>query len=237
MNKKFKITTAILCSGLIITPVSGIIQNNQNFVKAEYKKNNILSNQEKEYVVAKAKEFNLSDSQVENIIRKLEKGQLLDAFNPEKKPVKSTKVSNTEYIYYYDDGSVIKQTIIKDNKTKEKKHPNTTFRSVNGGNVYWGSNFKYTSNALIKNDTLYGNFTFRADYANLGHLGGQIDNVYDARYWGIGTYSDISLWIQESKGDPARAVMTVNWSAPAGVASSLLKLELFVNGTDAWTGQ
>ena len=92
MNKKFKITTAILCSGLIITPVSGIIQNNQNFVKAEYKKNNILSNQEKEYVMAKAKEFNLSDSQVENVIRKLEKGQLLDAFNPEKKPVKSTKV-------------------------------------------------------------------------------------------------------------------------------------------------
>lgn len=29
---------------------------------------------------------------------------------------------------------------------------------------------------------------------------GQITNVYDARYWGIGTYSDVSLWIQESIG-------------------------------------
>lgn len=36
--------------------------------------------------------------------------------------------------------------------------------------------------------------------------------------------------------DPARAVMTVNWSAPGGLVSSLLKLELFVDAHNAWTG-
>ena len=42
MNTKFKITTAILSASLIITPLSGLVQNNNNNIaKAEYKKSNI----------------------------------------------------------------------------------------------------------------------------------------------------------------------------------------------------
>ena len=41
MNTKFKITTAILSASLIITPLSGLVQNNNNIAKAEYKKSNI----------------------------------------------------------------------------------------------------------------------------------------------------------------------------------------------------
>lgn len=86
-----------------------------------------------------------------------------------KKPIKIKKVSEKEYIYYYEDGSAKKQTVLKDRKTEEKiiknsNEPSISLRSIHGGNVYWGSSFKYTSNALIKSrDTFYGNFTFRAD--------------------------------------------------------------------------
>ena len=34
MNTKFKITAAVLSAGLIITPLSGLVQNNQNIAKA-----------------------------------------------------------------------------------------------------------------------------------------------------------------------------------------------------------
>ncbi len=43
MNTKFKITAAVLSAGLIITPLSGLVQNNQNIAKAneELKLNNV----------------------------------------------------------------------------------------------------------------------------------------------------------------------------------------------------
>lgn len=43
MNTKFKITAAILSAGLVITPLSGLVQNNQNVAKAseELKLHNI----------------------------------------------------------------------------------------------------------------------------------------------------------------------------------------------------
>ena len=34
MNTKFKITTAVLSASLIIAPLSGLVQNNQNVAKA-----------------------------------------------------------------------------------------------------------------------------------------------------------------------------------------------------------
>lgn len=36
MNTKFKITTAILSAGLLITPISSVVQNNNNTAKANY---------------------------------------------------------------------------------------------------------------------------------------------------------------------------------------------------------
>jgi len=36
MNTKFKITTAILSAGLLITPISSVVQNNNNIAKANY---------------------------------------------------------------------------------------------------------------------------------------------------------------------------------------------------------
>jgi hypothetical protein len=240
-NKKLKIAASIISLGILINPVSTLI-NNSNIANAQNNKKTNLSEEHKNYILNKAKEYELSETQINNIITKIENGIILDCMVSSKKPIKIKNISDTESIYYYEDGSAKKQMVLKDEKTKEKiikksNEPLISPNSIHGGNVYWGSGFKYTSNALIRNDTFYGNFTFRANYINMGRYGGQITDVYDARYWGIGTYSDVSLWIQERTGNPARAVMTVNWSAPGGIASSLLKLELFVGSYSAWTGK
>ena len=48
MNTKFKITAAVLSAGLIITPLSGLVQNNQNVAKAD---NTVVKEQNKKSIL------------------------------------------------------------------------------------------------------------------------------------------------------------------------------------------
>lgn len=58
MNTKFKITAAVLSAGLIITPLSGLVQNNQNVAKAD---NTVVKEQNKKKYI---NHINYIDSQI-----------------------------------------------------------------------------------------------------------------------------------------------------------------------------
>lgn len=72
MNKKLKLTTAILSAGLLVSPVSGVVYQNVNVAKAEYINTNIntITFTDQEFIEATklAYKKNLISKEVHDII-------------------------------------------------------------------------------------------------------------------------------------------------------------------------
>ena len=87
MNNKFKLTSAILTASLLVTPISGIIHQNNNVAKAEYNKINEKNSFEIEIDLTKIDvEYELSKAKIllnSNLISQEEYNTILMILKPE----------------------------------------------------------------------------------------------------------------------------------------------------------
>ncbi|MBF0716223.1 hypothetical protein [Gemelliphila palaticanis] len=140
MNKKFKFASAVLSAGLLITPVSGLINNYDNVAKAEEINNNKISEKTKNKIKADLKEY-VSIQDIEKLIKKLENNETTEVSINSSNPIIEKEIKINEYEYK-------KIKIYKDfsySITGLEKKPKISFRNLD--NVYCGSGYCWGTNA------------------------------------------------------------------------------------------
>ncbi|MBF0713386.1 hypothetical protein HZY83_01600 [Gemella sp. GH3] len=140
MNNKFKLTSAILTASLLVTPVSGIIYQNNNIAKAEEINNNKISENTKNKIKSDLKEY-VSIQDIEKLIKKLENNEITEVSINSSKPIieKEIKINEEEYqkIKIYKDFSY--------SITGLEKKPKISFRYLD--NIHCGSGYCWATNA------------------------------------------------------------------------------------------
>ena len=235
MNTKFKIATAVLSASLIITPSSGLVQNNQNVAKAE-KIENEVSKMELNRLRSELHRHITDESIVDNLIYKFQNNIPWDNISG-KEPIEREYTRKDNIIInkqVFEDGSFIVKEIDLENAENIRKTSSVQFRSISGGSYSGGADWYAYKGVSVS--SYYGtfNYGFTADYECYSNGYGKITNVYSPWQWGVGTFSNQNLYIGEAYGDPAYATYSLDYSAPGGWFSKSIKVTLYVNGSSAW---
>ena len=215
MKKLLKtIMSLSLLSGLTFLPNQEIYANNE----------------ETDDLETSLLEAGVSKEHVDELIEKVNNGEIIDSLNPEKSPIKTTTENDGKSVITtqeFEDGSTSKITVTP----RAISVPG----SVTGGTKSSGSYWMAWTNAEVHAEYGLVNCYFHVDISAGGGTS-TITNVYD---YGIttvgGTYSGAQLKIikangNTSTGEKAEARLTFNVNGVSGWGQSTAKLKLFVNG-------
>ena len=230
MKRQFKILGTIILTGILIFipfNISSLFGDNISLANG-----NILfdfnGEFSKENIKNKFRKYNVSEENIDRLIKKIENKELLDSEKKDSKVILIEEFNKNTKVLRYQDGSIQVITV--------KDLPEYSFRSVSGGNYSSGSGYYRYSHVLVASDRIVSLISFRADFTYYTGGRSRIDNVYEARVAGLGVFSDIKLYIIQQEGSdfyPASAELTAIRAFRDG--SKSISLKLFVDGHNRWT--
>ena len=201
-----------------------VLFSSMNIGFASEKENSYVINQDLDKVRQRFEEQNINEKDIDKLIQKIESGETLDIFNPNKKPEEIKKVLNGDDIYItyiYSDNSRATASITGGKRTLTSYTDSWEGRTV-----------KYTS-ALLE-------FSYKVDYCLVkdGCGNDAITSVYDYHVLLFaGSYSNANLRIvkeEESSSKPAEGRLSINLQVPSHPSSGTKSLSVFVGNNTAY---
>lgn len=186
-------------------------------------------------------QYGVTESTQNELIEKINNGQILDSMKEGAEAVSVYKINNSdvvETVAVYPDGS-ISVTGIEPNNDEFREHDNITPFAIEGGSIISGSGYTGYKDRRVYHNTGIINAQFQADYTIVNGGNDFISNVYDEKIMVfLGNHSNTNLKIvrrTETLDNPAQAKLSFDLKYYTGAFSGNVFLQLFVGNNRAYT--
>lgn len=176
----------------------------------------------------------IGDATQEELVEKLERGELLDSFDPDAEPINTIPVDEQGFesvIRVYEDGSRTRSDV----ETGSGYPGGLTTRGISGCATKSFSGGSNKTNCLVKISTVLYTASFRANYTLVNGGNSYISKVYNEGCFGVNCNIETFRIVKKTAdlNGPAKAEMRIQVGAYNVTTTGYA--QLFVRGSSAWT--